>query len=56
MTPLEAEAVVVQEREPDRIGPRGYKQAELNAARLEAACLGYGLGLRPARVRAETTR
>jgi hypothetical protein len=49
LTPLEM--AVVLEREPDRIGPSGYTQAELDAARLDAARLGYGVGLRPARVR-----
>jgi hypothetical protein len=39
------------EQTADRIGPSGYRQAELNAARLEAAALGYGLKLRPARAR-----
>jgi hypothetical protein len=47
---------VVLELESKRIGPAGYSQAELDAARLEAARLGYGLGLRPARARAETKR
>jgi hypothetical protein len=45
----EAVAVVL---EPDRTGPSGYTQPELDAARLDAARLGYGVGLRPARARA----
>jgi hypothetical protein len=55
MTPA-AEMAVVLEPETNRIGPSGYTQAELDAARLDAARLGYGLGLRPARTRAEKKR
>ena len=36
------------DKQTNRIGPSGYKQAELNAARIDAARLGYGVGLRPA--------
>jgi hypothetical protein len=40
-------------REAERIGPSFYTQGDLDAARLAAAALGYGIGLRPGRAERE---